>query len=246
MTMTPLQLAQQHSEMVGGLGELARAFLHAHDALQETNRYNRRHNDFENLFRSETPADRVLRFADRYNRAANAARWRLCWLCRWAVLRGGGPFVVQLAERIGRDTDSVYKMAQACQLYLELYAYIQRRHRDDAVYCQYALSRLRRTRHVLTWSHFAAEAGPLFRGQTEPQSVIEDLRVAAETGASVRSMAGHTSNRLSLVLPLWTAQTVTDYLARVNGSGAAVKFVACEGPAWDDVEQVVVRPEKKT
>ena len=45
--MTPLQLAQQNSDLVGGLGELARAFLRAHAALQEINRYNRMHNDLE-------------------------------------------------------------------------------------------------------------------------------------------------------------------------------------------------------
>ena len=192
----------------------------------------------------ETPAEseRVLRFAVRHNRAANAARWKLCWLCRWAVRRGGGVFVVALAESIGRDTDQIYKMAQAAQLVLELNLFI--RNRYTAVISQVALERLRQMRRTLSWSHFAAEARETFIGRQGLKDAFAALDIASKTGASVRSMAGHTSNRLSLVLPLWTAQTVTDYLARVNGSGAAVKFVVVEGPEWDDVKQVSVRPEK--
>mgnify|MGYP001562259783 FL=1 len=189
-----------------------------------------------------TPSERVLHFADRHNRAANTARWRLCWLARWAVMRGGGPFVVQLAQTVGRDTDQIYKMAQAAQLVLELNLFI--RNRYEAAIGQVALARLRVMRRTLSWSHFAAEARETFIGRQELKDAFNALCIAAETGASVRSMAGHTSNRLSLVLPLWTAQTVTDYLARVNGSGAAVKFVVCEGAEWDGVKQVVVRPEK--
>ena len=195
---------------------------------------------FENLFRFETPTDRVLRFAEQHNRAANAARWKLCWLCRWAVLRGGGPFVVQLAAVIGRDTDQIYKMAQAAQLVLEIYAFLNR---PGAADCQ--LAQFRTLRRTLSWSHFAAEAREVFIGRRELKTAISDLTTAAEEHSSVQSMMGHTSNRLSLVLPLWTAQTVTDYLARVNGSGAAVKFVLLEGPEWEGVEQVSVRQAKE-
>ena len=195
---------------------------------------------FENLFRFETPTDRVLRFAEQHNRAAIAARWKLCWLCRWAVLRGGGPFVVQLAAVIGRDTDQIYKMAQAAQLVLEIYAFLNR---PGAADCQ--LAQFRTLRRTLSWSHFAAEAREVFIGRRELKTAISDLTTAAEEHSSVQSMMGHTSNRLSLVLPLWTAQTVTDYLARVNGSGAAVKFVLLEGPEWEGVEQVSVRQAKE-
>ena len=45
--MTPVELAEQHSEMIGGMGDLARAYIQAHEALEEINKYNRLGNDLD-------------------------------------------------------------------------------------------------------------------------------------------------------------------------------------------------------
>lgn len=45
--MTVIELAEVYSEMVGGMGELARAFLSARGALAEINSYNHISNDLQ-------------------------------------------------------------------------------------------------------------------------------------------------------------------------------------------------------
>lgn len=45
--MNALQLAEAHADMLGIDGELARAFLRAHAALEECNKYNHINNDLQ-------------------------------------------------------------------------------------------------------------------------------------------------------------------------------------------------------
>ena len=53
------------------------------------------------------------------------------------------------------------------------------------------------------------------------------------------------SPALSIVRPLWTAETVAEYLGRMNGATWAVRFVLIEGAEWADVERVTIKPETK-
>jgi len=168
-------------------------------------------------------------------------RWRACLAAFLLVRLGDGQLILIAAQAIHRDTDTLYRMAQAVRSYYALRQAIHHTYRINAVTCQAMLNLVRLLRHELTYTHFAVACADFLRGEKDLLETVSELQMAHETGASVRQMAGHSAKTHSIVLPLWTAATIAEYLPRANGA----RFVVLEGAEWADVERVVVKPEIK-
>lgn len=190
-----------------------------------------------------TTSQRAFNAGLRFAALGQAVRWRECWCCR-VIVEQGRDAVLRYAQATYRDEDTVYRMAQAARAALILYYAEAARYRNAAERVA-ALRRWIAARRKLPYMHFAVAWTQIDHQHQPANTINENIRTAAETGASVRSMAGHTSTRLSLSLPLWDAATARDYLARVNSSGADVHLVLLEGAEWDGVKNVIVKPEKE-
>jgi len=181
----------------------------------------------------------------RHAAQGHAARWRECWCCR-VIVGQGRSAVLAYAQATYRDEDTVYRMARAANLAAELYAtlravmYTSEKQRQDT------LDDFRANLRGLPYMHFIVTATH-YEARLKNErawAMLADLSTARNTGAGVRSYAGHTSSTHSIVLPLWNAATVREYLERLNGTEAAARFVLVEGAEWEGVEQVTVKAEK--
>ena len=182
----------------------------------------------------------------RHASLGHAARWRECWCCR-VIVEQGRESVQRYAQATYRDEDTVYRMARAANLAAELYStlravmYTNERQRQDT------LAEFRTNLRGLPYMHFIVTARN-YEAQLKTETawaMLADMSAARETRKGVRSYAGHTAQTHSIVRPLWTAETVAEYLGRMNGATWAVRFVLVEGAEWADVERVSVKAERK-
>jgi len=180
-------------------------------------------------------------FAAGLRHAANgqAARWRECWCCK-VIVQQGRAAVLAYAQATYRDEDTVYRMAQAARAVLALSVTLREMQFATPKIRAAVLAAFRQARRELPYTHFGVAARRLAQAETT-LAIVADLETAAETGAGVRSYAGHTAPSHSIILPLWTAATIAEYLPRANGA----RFVVLEGAEWADVERVTVKAETK-
>ena len=179
----------------------------------------------------------------RHASLGHAARWRECWCCL-VLVRDGRGYVQQYAQATNRDEDTVYRMAQAARAVLALSATLRKMRYTTPQVRADVLAAFRLARRELPYTHFGVAARKLVQ-QEQPLSIVADLSTALEAHSGVRSYAGHTAQTHSIVRPLWTAETVAEYLGRMNGATWAVRFVLVEGEEWADVERVTVKAERK-
>lgn len=164
--------------------------------------------------------------AERWMRAGDQARWRVCWIASVIVGRHEFGATLALASAIGRSVDTVESMARAAQTARDLW----RAHRSEPE----SITRLRELRRELSWSHWTA-IGRLMRARgMSPRDALAALDLAARERLSVREMTGAALDALAAEAP--EQERLHDLLAAIQSLLRAARRAraAAERAAGDD------------
>jgi hypothetical protein len=116
--------------------------------------------------------DRLLTFAAAHDLKLKAAYWKVCFIAQ-TIVGAYSSETRRMAEVLHRSVDQIENMAKAAYVF------------------QYLLpfpNQLGKLKRVLSPSHFAAMYALIRAHDLSPLEVIEDLRTANDTGASVMQL----------------------------------------------------------
>lgn len=125
-------------------------------------------------------ADRLLSHAASHDLKLKSAYWKVCFIAQRIVGTYSGD-TQRMAEILHRSVDQIENMAKAAYVF------------QYALRVPNQLGTLQQAKRVLSPSHFAAMYGLIRAHDLSPLEVIEDLRTANETGASVIQLRSNVS-----------------------------------------------------